>query len=182
MQDSLTTIYDDLAKGLGDIKECWRYLTEEVAILPEFEAEIEERWSTIETGLKEKRVQIEQAKARRMVILVLGARTAVLAKLLAFKRESIYYGEVDHEKTLKAMDGVLRCIINDETWLWQRTKHVKTGNWPTYAYRTCNGVPCCTCQLAQVCRRSCQRKFLIPARPNAFFQAFVATCLIGFSR
>lgn len=31
-----------------------------------------------------------------------------------------------------------------------------------------NGTPFCASQLAQVWRRSCQRKFLIPARFNAF--------------
>ena len=39
-------------------------------------------------------------------------------------------------------------------------------------------MPFWTCQLAHVCRRSCQRKCSIPARFNAEYQAFVLTCLI----
>src|SRR4051794_27356856 len=39
----------------------------------------------------------------------------------------------------------------------------------------------CTCQLAQVCRRSCQQKSFIPAFVNASRHAFVLVCLTGFS-
>jgi hypothetical protein len=42
-----------------------------------------------------------------------------------------------------------------------------------------SGVPFCTCQDAQVWRRSCQQKPLIPARFKAFRQAFVFTCRTG---
>ena len=39
-----------------------------------------------------------------------------------------------------------------------------------------------TCHLAQVCRRSCQRKALIPARASAVYQALVLTCVIGLRK
>ena len=37
-----------------------------------------------------------------------------------------------------------------------------------------------TMHVANVCRRSCQRKSAIPARLSAFRHAFVFTCAIGF--
>lgn len=45
-----------------------------------------------------------------------------------------------------------------------------------------SGVPFWTCQLAQVCRRSCHRKLVIPARFSASFHALVLICLIGSPR
>ena len=43
-------------------------------------------------------------------------------------------------------------------------------------------MPFCTCQLAHVWRRSCQRKSSIPARANAAYQALVLTWMIGLPR
>ena len=50
---------------------------------------------------------------------------------------------------------------------------------PPISCKAKSGVPLCTCQLAQVCRRSCQRKSSIPAVCNAAYHAFVLTCVIG---
>ena len=45
-----------------------------------------------------------------------------------------------------------------------------------------SGVPLCTCQLAQVCRRSCHRKSVIPARSRPAYQALVLTWMMGLPR
>ena len=48
---------------------------------------------------------------------------------------------------------------------------ISTLSQPPSSCKTCNGVPAWTCQLAQVCRKSCQRKSLIPTRLSAALQA-----------
>lgn len=50
---------------------------------------------------------------------------------------------------------------------------------PSLSCRSYNGVPFWISQLAQVCRKSCQRKSAIPARLRALRQAFVFTYLTG---
>jgi hypothetical protein len=51
---------------------------------------------------------------------------------------------------------------------------------PPISCRSYNGLPFRISQLAQVWRRSCQRKSVIPARFKTLCQAFVFTYLIGF--
>ncbi len=50
---------------------------------------------------------------------------------------------------------------------------------PTPAART---AACRSARLAHVCRRSCQRKWSIPARASAAYQALVLSCTTGFPR
>jgi len=47
---------------------------------------------------------------------------------------------------------------------------------------SCKLVPFCTCQEAQVCLKSCQRKLVIPARLSAAFQALVEQTFTGLPR
>lgn len=52
---------------------------------------------------------------------------------------------------------------------------ISTLSQPLNSCNTCKGVPACTCKLAQVCRKSCQRKFSTLAVFKPLYQALVLT-------
>ena len=71
---------------------------------------------------------------------------------------------LDHLQSGQRSTYSTRCSLDRCAYF----RTISTHSQPPSSCNTCSGVPACTCQLAQVCRRSCQRKF-IDADP---FQGF----------